>query len=636
VELPALLPADAKARSFWACATAVLLLVALYTTWAVTAWSVTPLGQRPQGEADAYLANAEKLFQGDLPREPFFRTPAYLAVLATLRGLGVPAARLAGAARVLNAVAHVAITALVLGLALRFWRRKGALLAAVLWGFYPPALFLVLQPGPATLALLVWLIGAAAALGTVWQSPIWQGGRRTNRHTWAYPFAAGVAFALAAALYAPLWPVALAWPGVALFLGRDLRVRRLLAALLGAGLVAAGVVGFQMVWGGSPQPLAGEDLYRLARSLEITQSWNAPLPTVEFSPGEPGTDYLEFEARLSYQFQTKLPIPGHAVLAGYWWRAAAHALMYSPPRSALRAARKTSQFFALPNYSAGADFARGRAEITILKYNPLNWGLLLVLGSLGLALGWRSPAVGLAVLLAALVVVGGVAWYPTMETRAPVAVLLAVFAGALPGAPLLWWRNSKLLLGAALLVAGLLAWWPRRNSPADALTARDSRERALAWAGLGRYNDALNELTRPGRVLPLTFFEKEMAAGWRFQELLDHLPAVPSTAQLEKQLLDNGDLARQSVSSQFRCGACLWLLTRTDGALYYWDNLANDQGAWGAAARTAIASSGLENPAQAQRRAAWEIGGSPQPDAALAPFFAFMRAQAAKPAAPKN
>ncbi len=629
MELPALHPDDAKTRSFWVIVAVLLALVAGYVGYAIFAWSATPLGLRPQGEAAAYLAAADKLAQGELTREPFFRAPAYLALLATLREVGVSAVSLPAAARLLNACAHLASTALVLVLGLRFWRRKGALLAAALWGFYPPAVFLVLQSTPASLAIFLWLIGAAAALGTVWLSPIWQGGRMTRRHGWAYPCCAGLAFVLAAALSAPFWPTALAWPAIVVFLGRDLRVQRLAAATGGFVVVGAGLVGFQLMWGGSPQPLAGEDLYRLARALEITQPWNAPLPTVEFSAGAPGTDYLEYESALAYQYQTHSPAASHAVINGYWWRSAIHNAMFSPARSGLRAARKASQFFAAPNYGSGADYAQARSEINALNYNPLGWGVLLVLGCIGLALGWRAPATGLAVVLAGLAVVGGIVWYPTIEVRAPAAVLLALFAGALPGAPLPWWRRSRWLILLAVVAAALLAWYPRRNSPANLLQARDSRERALAWAELGNYDAALNELSRPDRLQALSFFEREMAAGWRFQQLLDRLPARLDDAQIEKQLLDNGDLASQSPASQFRCAVCLWLLGRTDGALYYWDNLSNDQGSWGAAARVALATSGLENPAQAQRRAAWEIGGSPRPDPALAPFFTLMRTQRA-------
>lgn len=634
VETPAPTPLDAKNRAFWVCFAVLLLGVALYTGGAIAAWAHTPLGQRPQGEAAAWLTDAEALFQGNLTREPFFRAPAYLAILVTLREAGVSFGHLAAGARAINFFAHLATTALIVGLGLHFWRRRGALVAGALWGFYPPAVFLVLQPMPATLALLVFVGGVAAALGTVWQSPLWQGGRISQRHTWAYPLAAGLAFVLAACLYAPWWPVALAWPVIALFLGRESRAIRLFSALLGMGCIATGLIGFQVLWGGSPQPMSGESLYRLARALEITQPWNAPLPAVEFSAGAPGADSLELEARLSYQVQTSQPPPGHAVMDGYWWRSAVREVMFSPARSGLRALRKTAQFFAAPNYSAGADFSRARAELSWLKYNPLNWGVLLVLGLLGLAVGWRVPATGLAVLLAALVVIGGVIWYPTMEARAPVAALLAVFAGALPAMPWLRPRRNQYFLFAALLAAVLLAWWPRRNSPAEALAARDSRERALACADLDRYDDALSELMRPERQEPLSFFERDMAASWRFKQLLVQLPATPSADVLEKQLLDNGDLARQSPAAQFRCGVCLWLLGRTDGALYYWDSLASDSGSWGAAARQALAESGHETPAEAQRREAWEIGGSPQPHAELAPFFALLRTNPAKTNSP--
>ncbi len=634
METPAPTSPDAKNRAFWACFVVLLLGTALYTGCTMAAWAGTPLGQRPQGEAAAWLTDGEALFQGTLTREPFFRAPAYLAILVTLREVGVPFAHLAAAARLLNLFAHLTTTALVVGIGLHFWRRRGALVAGALWGFYPPAVFLVLQPLPATLALLVWVGGAAAALGTIWQSPLWQGGRISRRHIWAYPFAAGLAFVLAACLYAPWWPVALAWPVIAFLLGPEKPATRMFSAVTGMGCIAAGLIGFQLLWGGSPQPLSGEALYRLARALEITQPWNAPLPAVEFSAGAPGADSLELEARLSYQVQTNLPAPGHAVMDGYWWRAAIHAALFSPARSGLRAVRKAAQFFAAPNYSAGADFNRARAEVAWLKYNPLNWGVLLALGVLGLVLGWRVPAAGLAVLLAVLVAVGGVIWYPTMEARAPVAVMLALFSGALPAMPWLRPRRNKYFLFAALLTAMLLAWWPRRNSPADALAARDSRERAQACADLSRYDDALAELIRPARTSPLSFFERDMAASWRFKQLLVQLPSAPAADVLEKQLLDNGDLARQSPAAQFRCGVCLWLLHRTDGATYYWDSLGNDPGSWGAAARLALAESGLETPAEAQRRAAWEIGGSPQPHAELAPFFALLHANPASAKSP--
>jgi tetratricopeptide (TPR) repeat protein len=603
---------DRKALLFGASLFVLLLLVAAYTAVVGAYWSGTPLGQRPQGDSAAWLAGAESLYQGTALHEPFFRAPAYLAILAMLRMGGVSLANLPMAARVLNGGAHLWATALVVALAARFWRRKAALVAGVLFGFYPPIVFQALQPGPDTLAQLAWLIGVAAALGTVWQSPMWSGGRISRRHAWAYPAIAGTAFVLAAALSATFWPTALAWPVVALFSWR------------GFGAVAVGLVGLQLLWGGSPQPLAGVDLYRLDQACEITLPWTVPITAVEIQGARSTADQVSQEAVLAYEIKTgKIP-SGNAVANGYWWRAALQALAYSPARSALRAARKFFQFIDRADYAAGPDYSRARDECDWLKLNPLNWTVLLALGVGGLLLGWRCAAAPLAVLLAILAGAGAMIWYPTMEARAPVVALLAVFSGAIVGRP--WPRAGlgRLAILASMLIAAVLAWLPRSNDPSTLINMREARQRATAWVALGNYREAIHELDQPGMATQFSIPDRDMIAGWRFTLILKNLPKSPLPPVVEQQLLENAELAQQSPGAAFRAGACLWLLGRFDGALYYWENLADADDVWGADARQAIALSSRETPAQAQRREAWELGASPQPDPQLTPFFALM------------
>jgi hypothetical protein len=416
---------------------------------------------------------------------------------------------------------------------------------------------------------------------------------------------------------------------VAVFLGRDARGSRMVAAALGVGLVVAGMILLQSFWGGSPQPLAGADLYRLARGLDNAQPWAAPVPALEFSSEQAGSDVLEQEALVEYELQMKQPPADLAVLNGYWWREAAQSVVASPAHSAWRALLKTFQFFGVAEFSAGPDYLRAGAEMDWLRFNLFNWGILLAISFAGLALGWRSPAAGLALALAALATAGGLLWFPTLEARAPVAVMLALLSGGMVARP---WppRQPKKITVFGLMLAGVvLAWCPRPSSSAEFLAARDSRERARALAALGDYDGAIGELTRTNRVTALTLADRDLVAGWRFSKLLRNLPVLPPAAELEQQLLDNADLAAESPAAQFRSGVCLWLLGRDEGAIYFWDNLTNANSIWGASARTALAESGRETPAQTQRRAAWDIGGGPQPDPALAPFFAKLRADQA-------
>jgi hypothetical protein len=335
---------------------------------------------------------------------------------------------------------------------------------------------------------------------------------------------------------------------------------------------------------------------------------------------------LEQEAVLVYEIKTRKIAEGNAVLNGYWWREAARTVTASPARSALRMARKFFQFFDQTNYAAGPDYSRAREECAWLEYNPLNWTLLLALGLGGALLGWRSGGALLAIILAIIAGVGAMLWFPTMEARAPIVAILAILAGAVVGRP--WPRAglARLTILALMLNAAVLTWLPRTGDPAAQIALRDARQRAVAWSALNNYRAAITELERPGVAPQLSTVDHELVAGWRFTLLLKNLPAVPSPNVLEQQLLENAELAQQSPAASFRAGACLWLLGRTDGALYYWESEADAQDVWGADARQAIALSTRETPEQAQRRTAWEMGGSPLPDPQLAAFFRIMRA----------
>jgi hypothetical protein len=619
-------PPGQSGRSFFIGLTALLVLTGIYTWQVLAWWAQTPLGLKPQGEARAWLAVAESLHNDTAAHEPFFRAPAYPTLLAGLLDAGLPADDLADAARAINGVAHLAATGLVALLARRLWRRlSGALLAGALWGFYPPAVFLAAEPGPGSLALLVWLIGATAALGILWLAPEWQGGRRTRRHFWAYPLLAGVALTLAAVLYSSWWLAALAWPLVTLLLGTDGRGTRLVASAAGVGLVMGGVMMMQELWGGTPQPLAGADLYRLALAAQVTQPWAAPLPPVELREDVAGLDSLEAEAQSIYSMETGQAGAGRAVLAGYWWRRAALATGEWPLRTTLRLARKAYQFFHYEENSPGADYARARQEGAALRNNPLSWPVLLALGGAGWVLGRRQEATWLAAGLAALAAGGALLWYPTMEARMPAAVVLAVLSSGLTGRA--WPRKTTARAGLAAIGLGLafFAWLPRPRDEAGMLRAQDSRQRAMAWAAMGAYDEALAELS-PEEATGTSNAGRELAAKWQFARMLRALPKLPPKSELEAQVLNNADMAMISPAAQFRSGACLWLLGQEEGAVFYWRGMAANDGDWGAEARAALAASGQETPEEAQRREAWDFGDDAAIDPVILPLLTYERA----------
>jgi len=617
----------ARRRRFYLGLAALLLLTAAYTATILITSAHGPLGRSPQGEARAWLTGAEALFNDTAAHEPMFRAPAYLGVLVALRQAGVPAAGLANAAIIVNGIAHVLATALIALLAWRIWgSSRAALLSGAMWGFYAPAVFLAAQPGPTILALLAWLAGTATALDIVWFLPEKQNGRHTWRHMWFGPALAGVAFVLAAAFEASLWPVALCWPFFVLLLGRESKGARLVAACFGTGVMVAGIVGMQDLWGGSPQPLSGADLYRLAMAQRVTEPWAAPLPHAGLNDDTSAPDILKSEALAHYQIETQEQAQGLSVMAGYWWRRAIDAATAWPLRSVLRTTRKVYQFFSLKEYGPGYDFKRASGEIAALGMNPLGWTLLLGIGTAGLLLGRRLMEVRVTILLAMLAAIGAMVWYPSSDARMPVAAILAIGTGRFFMSP---WPASvgRRIALITLVAAGMVfTWLPRPNDPGDALQTIDSEQRARALASLGSYDKALVELLNGGAIENLGS-KRELAQEWRFAILTSETPGSPNSAEIERQLIDNAETADLSDAAHFRAGACLWLLGRRDGALYYWRILAQKEGSWGATARLAIANSDQETPDESRRRAAWDNGSSDTPNTSLKSFFDFLHKQ---------
>lgn len=164
------------------------------------------------------------------PHGAFYQAPGYAAFLAVVRALGGSIAT----AKLLQMAAGVASSLLVWELGRRFFGRREAALAGLLWAVYPVALFhelLLLKP---TLAVLLSLL--ALVLITPARAPVPAG-----RASWA---AGGVCLGLAAVTQADIAGVALlclavsAWASRRGWPGAPPR-RSLLAAVLGWGLVVA-------------------------------------------------------------------------------------------------------------------------------------------------------------------------------------------------------------------------------------------------------------------------------------------------------------------------------------------------------------------------------------------------------------
>jgi hypothetical protein len=409
----------------------------------------TPLGQVPMLDERENLAFAEAIFHGALPAEPFYRAPGYALGLAGLRALGVPAGNLFAAALALGVLLHALNAALVARLARRWFADDRVALAAGLIGaLHPVFVHFATQALDATPALTCFLLG----LNFLPAAP------PSGRRGWA---AASVAWAAATVLRPNYLLVWLALPALAAASAWPLRAgaRDLLrptgTALSGALLFLA-VAAWQWQVSGVAGFLPWQGAYNLwaanqpgAHGRYYVQHVSLPDVLARENPAR-------VESALLYQRETGLPPADIAAMNAHWRHRFAGYVAAQPLAWAGLLARKTYALLNDWEQYNNKTFAFHQARSPWLRWNPLSWGVLFVLGVAGFA----RLAVTVPRRAAALAFVAGATaasilfFYVSDRFRLPLAALLAVLAGGALAAPGFWrtWPRPRRLALVAILV----------------------------------------------------------------------------------------------------------------------------------------------------------------------------------------
>ena len=414
-----------------------------HLTWYLT----TPLGRVPVLDERENLDLAAAIFGGTLPAEPFYRAPGYALLLAGLRAAGIPAAGLFPAALALGAVLQAANAALVALLARHWFGPWAGILAGLLLALDPVFVHYATQALDATLALTLFL-GGLNFLAADWRS--------ARPGAWA---GASVGWALATLVrpnFLLPWTalVVAAW---ALPRGRGPRG----AAALSGLLLFAGASAWQGRVSGVPGFLPWQGAYNLwaanrpgANGRYYTQSVSLPPALARQNPAR-------VESVLLYEQETNGAPAEVARMNAHWRARFRDEAIHHPLRWSALLVRKA--YALLNNWEQynNKTFAFHKARSPWLRWNPVCWGLLLVLGVAGYArLLAESPAQaalagGAALLVAASVVL----FFVSARFRLPLAALLAALAGGALAAPRFWtgWtaRRQGFLAAAAALAAGI-------------------------------------------------------------------------------------------------------------------------------------------------------------------------------------
>ena len=557
-------PIDAPRRDpLWL----VLLGLCYALLWFVE-YGATALGQSPALDNRQTLLLARQMAFGELPPEPFHRAPLYPWLLSCGFRLGLPGELMPLFARLLNLGAFAATTYATALAAFRIWRRRSALwIAGIAVGLNPVLAFFAGD------AFDILLATAAFALALA-ELPRWLD-ERSLRGT----LVIGFWLALGAALRSHLLPLALLWAVAAPCLAPRARGAHCLAAggltilsflLLGfANLRVAGEFrmfpwqGAYNLWAGN-HPEASGRIYAQRIRVEFGESYDNP---------------AKLESIALYESETGAEAPHSVAEMNAYWKERFWEQVREHPLPWLGLMARKAYFF-LNSYEQYDNKTYGfhKPRYLALRWNPLHWGLLLLLAVAGTLAGLRQspyrPFLFLAIGTFAVYAAGTILFYTSNRFRLPVLPLLAVLGGAVVLLPAAWrearlrWRLSLagcLGLTATIAYSGFFDarktdTWEEDYALLANASLRSGREtEAIGWA-----NRVIEQ--NPGRsdmwaVLAQAHFNR-----WA----LDNPSPTLDRRQAEALLAISRRASASEPDFHTVSGIYLWKLGRQDEAAELW------------------------------------------------------------------
>ena len=468
-------------RQLWPVAVPVVIALA-YACGHLGWYLGTPLGRVPVLDEHENLHLAESILRGTLPAEPFYRAPGYALVLAALRCLGVTAAGLFPTALALGAVFHAVNAGLAALLARRWFGPAAALIAGLLCALNPVLVHYSTQALDAVPALTFFLAGLVC-LAPVLGAPAGSG----STARW---IGASVCWAVATLMrpnYLLVWVLLplLALPGWRTHLGR-----RHFAAAFAGGLLFLALAGWQQQVSGVAGFLPWQGAYNLWAANQPGANGRFYTQHVSLLPEEAEKNPARVESVLLYQQETKKSSADIAEMNAHWHARFFGYVVQHPFAWLGLLGRK---LYALLNdweqYN-NKTFAFHQERSPWLRWNPLSFGLLLVLGVAGAArLTAASPRTAAALaLLTAVIAASVLLFFVSARFRLPLATLATVLAGgavASPGFWLGWPAERRLGLILLLMVAALVtfSWFDKVQSTATFVQDHALLSRAAATVG---------------------------------------------------------------------------------------------------------------------------------------------------------
>lgn len=392
-----------------------LALGLVYLIGSLLTYSTYPLSQSPQLDAAENITLASQMASGELPNEPFYRAPLYPYILSIL----APADWRPLMGMLLGFICHLVSGALVFGLARTIWQKKSAAcLATALYLLNPASIFYSFQILDITFATTLFLGGVYLL--------------HVGKQTLPRVIGSGVLLALAIAARPHFIPIVLALPLILFITAERKRSFLLLVyAPVVLGFLSTGMINLSR--SGDFRMLPWQGSYNLwasnkpgANGVYFKQEVDLAGSGLEGNPARVESSLLYGQAHPEELAPYEID-----KINAYWKQQFLDHVLENPLDLAKLWAFKIYAVLNANEQYNNFTFSFHKNRLPMLRFNPLNWGILLILATMGTLALWRSnrPMLWTVVLFILCYSLTLVLYYASARFRLPLVPLLAILSG---------------------------------------------------------------------------------------------------------------------------------------------------------------------------------------------------------------